>query len=244
METILNYLLVFAIFYPVTLFYIYLIPAGVFYYLFYLRNTDYERVTRIQNKKPTKESIKREIVNSMISVAFYTIMTILLYEAWKLGYTKVYLDFSEHSLSYTIASLFIIIALHDTYFYWTHRFMHWPPVFKYFHRTHHLSVTPTPWAIYSFQPMEMFVQFGIHLLVIFFVPAHPVVLVLWLTYNNIVNAGGHCGHEFFPDRMKNHWFFKWNNCVEHHDLHHSRFNCNYGLNFNFWDRWMGTHELG
>lgn len=238
--TVLDYLLIFVVLYPVALFYFYLIPAGVFYYFFYLRSTEFEKATRIQKKQPSIKSIKREILNSSASMAFYTIMTIVLYEAWERGYTKVYLEVSEYSLVYTIASLLIIVALHDTYFYWTHRFMHCKPVFKYFHRTHHLSTTPTPWAIYSFQPLEMVVQFGIHLLVIFFVPAHPVVLVLWLTYNNLVNAGGHCGHEFFSPGMKNHWFFKWNNSVEHHDLHHSKFNYNYGLNFNFWDRWMGT----
>ena len=51
---------------------------------------------------------------------------------------------------------------------------------------------------------------------------------------------GHLGHEFLPPGFNRHWFFKWQTPVTHHDLHHSKVNCNYGLYFNIWDRVMGT----
>jgi sterol desaturase/sphingolipid hydroxylase (fatty acid hydroxylase superfamily) len=56
----------------------------------------------------------------------------------------------------------------------------------------------------------------------------------------VVNTAGHCGFEFLPKKFTRHWFFKWQNPVTHHDMHHSKFNCNYGLYFNIWDRIMGT----
>jgi sterol desaturase/sphingolipid hydroxylase (fatty acid hydroxylase superfamily) len=34
----------------------------------------------------------------------------------------------------------------DAYFYGTHRLMHHPCLVRYFHRTHHRSVTPTGFA--------------------------------------------------------------------------------------------------
>jgi len=32
------------------------------------------------------------------------------------------------------------------------------------------------------------------------------------------------------------------NTSTHHNMHHQRSNCNYGLYFNFWDRVMGTND--
>ncbi|NBW42885.1 MAG: hypothetical protein EBR29_03555, partial [Sphingobacteriia bacterium] len=32
----------------------------------------------------------------------------------------------------------------------------------------------------------------------------------------------------------------WVNTSRHHNLHHARFQGNYGLYFLIWDRWMGT----
>jgi sterol desaturase/sphingolipid hydroxylase (fatty acid hydroxylase superfamily) len=101
-------------------------------------------------------------------------------------------------------------------------------------------VTPTPWAVYRFQPAETIIQFAFYPLILLVIPIHVGVLIIFLTYNILVNTGGHAGFEFIPDRMKNHWFFKWSNCVTHHDIHHSKFNFNFGLYFNFWDRLMGT----
>lgn len=239
-DSILYYLKIYAVIFPVLVLYFYLIPSGGFYYFFYLKEKRLGKKTRIQQRKPSGKAIKREIISSLKSLAFFSLMTLIIYEAWKRGQTAIYTDISEYPLGYTIMSFFLLILLHDTYHYWAHRFMHWKPVYKYIHKEHHRSVTPTAWATFTFQPLEMVLQFGIFMLIAFFVPAHPVVLLLFVSYDNFVNAGGHAGHEFVPAWMKKHWFFKWNNCVEHHDLHHSKFNYNYGLYFNVWDRLMGT----
>ena len=223
----LNYLIIFVILYLIVLLYFYFIPAGFLYYLFYIKRPGKLKSHKIQNKLPTKNSIKREIKSSLGSMVVFTLMGFTMFELWKSGFTKVYVDVSEHSIVYTILSFFLLLVLHDTYFYWMHRFMHWQPVYKYFHRLHHLSVTPTPWAVYAFQPLESFIQFVIPPLIIFIVPLHPAVIALFYTYNILVNTGGHSGHEFIPDWVKKHWLLKWNNSVTHHDLHHSKFNFNY-----------------
>jgi sterol desaturase/sphingolipid hydroxylase (fatty acid hydroxylase superfamily) len=121
----------------------------------------------------------------------------------------------------------LAMFLHDTYFYATHRLMHTRALFRLLHSCHHKSITPTPWAILSFQPLETIFQFGFFALLVLFVPMHPAVLLAYLFYDELVNAAGHSGHEFIP-------------AVTHHDLHHSKFHCNYGHYFNLWDRLMGT----
>lgn len=230
---------VYLILLPLVLLYFYFIPAGIFYYFFYKRTLN-SAIPKIQSRYPSDKSIINEIKGSVLSLVLFSFLGTLLYEIWKHDYTKIYFSLSEHSLGYTILSFFILLILHDSYFYWVHRFMHLTRLYKYVHKLHHKSVTPTPWAVYRFQPLETIIQFAIYPLILVFIPIHIGVLALFLTYNILVNTGGHTGFEFIPQWMRNHWFFKWSNSVTHHDIHHSKFNYNFGLYFNFWDRIMGT----
>jgi sterol desaturase/sphingolipid hydroxylase (fatty acid hydroxylase superfamily) len=88
--------------------------------------------------------------------------------------------------------------------------------------------------------LETISQFGFFALVIFFVPLHPATLLAYLLFDGIVNAAGHCGHEFVAPASQKHWLLKYLNAVTHHDLHHSRFRYNFGQYFNILDRVFGT----
>src|SRR5690606_27138845 len=138
--------------------------------------------------------------------------------------------------------LLACMLLHDTYFYWTHRFMHWKPVFKYFHLGHHRSVSPTPWAIYAFQPLEAVTQFLGIMLIVIVLPLHPLMLLAFLWWDTIVNTAGHTGYEMVPTWIARHPLFRWFNTVNHHDAHHTNFRVNFGSFFNVWDRLMGTFD--
>ena len=81
--------------------------------------------------------------------------------AAKNGLTQVYEPINKYGYGYYFFSILLMIVLHDTYFYWTHRAMHWKPLFKWVHKTHHLSINPTPFAAYAFHPIEAVVEIGI-----------------------------------------------------------------------------------
>ena len=54
---------------------------------------------------------------------------------------------------------------------------------------------------------------------------------------------GHSGVEFHPRQ----WVdtpLDLMTTTTHHDMHHQKFNGNYGLYFTWWDRWMGTEFPG
>jgi sterol desaturase/sphingolipid hydroxylase (fatty acid hydroxylase superfamily) len=194
----------------------------------------------IQNRWPTHEGIQREIRLSLVTIAIFAAMGTVLYEMYLADLTSVYRPFSKYPIYFPL-SVLLCALLHDTYFYWTHRLMHWRPLFKYMHAGHHRSVTPTPWATYAFQPAEAVVQFtGIMLLVIF-VPLSPLALFLFLWWDTMMNTAGHTGFEVVPRRVSNHWLFHFFNTVTHHDNHHTNMRVNYGSFFNIWDRVMGTH---
>ena len=218
----------------------YFLPAGQFYYKYHLRPDPSHELHPIQSRRPTRSGIWREVRLSVVTIAIFAALATLLLELWKADKTSVYLNPHEFSLAYLPFSFVLCLVLHDTYFYWTHRFMHWRPVFPYIHLGHHRSVSPTPWAIYAFQPLEAIIQFcGIILLVVF-VPLHPLVLLAFLSYDTLVNTAGHTGYELVPKAISSHWLFKPFNTVTHHDTHHTNVRVNFGSFFNIWDRIMGT----
>ncbi len=51
-----------------------------------------------------------------------------------------------------------MLAAHDFYFYWIHRWMHAPALYRFFHEVHHRSFNPTPGAAFSFHPLEVLLE--------------------------------------------------------------------------------------
>jgi lathosterol oxidase len=69
-------------------------------------------------------------------------------------FTLVYYPANKYGWPYYIISIVLMIALHDTYYYWTHRLLHWKKIFRYVHKVHHLSLNPTPFSAYALHPVE------------------------------------------------------------------------------------------
>lgn len=218
----------------------YLFFAGFAYLLFYVWNKKSFYRFKIQLRFPKRENISTEIKYSFISIFIFSLLiagTVLLS---RFGYTRIYKNFSQHSVWYFIASIFIAILIHDTYFYWTHRLMHWKKIFPYVHRIHHLSHNPTPLAAYSFHPAEAIIEAGIIPVMAFVIPIHPAALGIFSLYSILMNIMGHLGYELFPAKFANSHWIKWHNSSTHHNMHHHYSKCNYGLYFSIWDRMMGT----
>jgi sterol desaturase/sphingolipid hydroxylase (fatty acid hydroxylase superfamily) len=132
--------------------------------------------------------------------------------------------------------------LHDAWFYWTHRLMHHPRVFPWSHRTHHLSVAPTPWSAYSFSATEALVQALYLPVVLLVLPAHQTVIFLWMIWMVLRNVMGHSGTELLPRAWIAGWWGRWLTTTLHHEMHHAHGRYNYGLYFVWWDRWCGTEH--
>ncbi len=218
----------------------YLFPCGHAYYVYFLHSNEEKEKRRIQDRRPTRSGIAREVKMSLQAILIFSVMCTGLFEMYKAGMTSIYWDTFAYPLYYLPISFFICLVLHDTMFYWSHRFMHWRPVFKYFHAGHHKSVSPSPWAIFAFQPLEAILQFACLSLIVIFVPLKPIVLLAYLSYDSMINIAGHTGYEMIPNWMSKHWMFRGFNNVTHHDNHHTNMRYNYGAFFNVWDRWMGT----
>jgi lathosterol oxidase len=197
---------------------------------------------KISGKGPRPWQISRELRHSLRSIVVYGLVDIpLVYAAWS-GWTRLYSHIDQYGWAWYVASIGVMIVIHDAYFYWTHRTMHHKLFYRWMHRTHHLSTDPTPWAAYAFSPAEAFVQAGIAPVIIFTVPVHPTAFALFMFWQISFNVFGHNGYEIYP-----RWFLRTPlgfilNTPTHHNLHHEKFRGNYGLYFNVWDRLMGTNR--
>lgn len=219
---------------------IYMIPAGLFH-LLYHKKEKFSQI-KIQPKTASNEDIKREILLSCSSILIFAIGATITLQFVLKGYSLLYYNWSEYPFYYHILSFFFCLLLHDTYFYWSHRFMHWKPIFKYFHKGHHRSMVPTAWASLAFQPLEAIVQLGTFILIIFVIPLHPIVFGIYIIYDTIVNTAGHNGYELVPKWFSKAPILKYGNTVGHHEYHHIDFKSNFGAFYNIWDRIMGTFK--
>ncbi len=220
----------------------YLAFATPLFLLFYVWKKRAFFKYKIQQKYPNNKNIIREIGYSLLSIGIFSLVSSVVFILRRHGYTKIYYHLSDHSTAYFIFSVIAFIVVHDTYFYWGHRFMHWKKIYLYVHKIHHLSSNPTPWAAFAFHPLEAFVEVGILPIMVFLIPLHPLAIVIWLLYQFGMNVLGHLGFELYPSGFVSHKITKWHNTSTHHNMHHKYVTSNYGLYFNFWDRIMGTNH--
>ncbi len=217
----------------------YLFGAGLVSLVLYWWLRDFSAMHRIQSRRPSRTDYCREIRHSIATVSVYASIALVTLALIDSGKSKMYAQLQEYPTWYLPVSIVMLLVLQDAYFYWVHRLMHHPKLFKYFHRVHHLSLTPTPWAAYSFAVPEAALMACFVPLAIQILPVHSVALFIFLLIMILRNAMGHSGIEFHPQGWVDSPLDVLTT-VTHHDLHHQKFTGNFGLYFTWWDRWMGT----
>lgn len=187
------------------------------------------------------KQVRSEIGWSLASAAIYGVPAGVVAWGWQQhGWTRIYTDPQAWPLWWLPVSLLLYLFLHDTWFYWTHRWMHWPAVFRAAHAVHHASRPPTAWTAMSFHPIEAITGAAVVPALVFFIPVHIGVLGLVLAIMTVMGITNHMGWEMFPRVLVNSRLGGWLITASHHQRHHEHYPCNYGLYFRFWDRLCGT----
>ena len=125
------------------------------------------------------------------------------------------------------------------HFYWIHRLLHWPPLYRLAHSLHHRNTNVGPWSGLSMHPVEHVLFFSsvlIHLVV----PAHAVHILFHLQHQALTAATSHTGFEGLLVKDRNRLALG----TFHHQMHHRYFECNYGNLEVPWDRWFGSFHDG
>jgi sterol desaturase/sphingolipid hydroxylase (fatty acid hydroxylase superfamily) len=185
--------------------------------------------------------IRREIGWSLASAVIYGAPAGLLAWGWREhGWTRVYTDVGDWALWWLPASILVYLLLHDSWFYWTHRWMHRPRLFRAAHAVHHASRPPTAWAAMSFHPLEALTGAVVIPALVLVIPIHVAALFAVLAVMTVMGVTNHMGWEIFPRRLVEGPAGAWLITASHHQRHHREYRCNYGLYFRLWDRLFGT----
>ena len=136
----------------------------------------------------------REVRWSLLSAVIYGVPAGIVAWGWQArGWTRIYSDAGTFPLWYLPVSVLLYLAAHDTWFYWTHRWMHRPRLFRIAHAVHHASRPPTAWAAMSFHPWEALTGAVVIPALVFLIPIHVGALACVLTIMTVMGVGNHMG---------------------------------------------------
>ncbi|MGZ3687106.1 MAG: sterol desaturase family protein [Bdellovibrionota bacterium] len=221
----------------------YTVVAGGAYLALSLAPRAWVIARRIQSVDLKTEDVLRELKYSLLTILIYGAIFAGVFNSVVRPHTQLYFDWRERGPLWLALSVLILILIHDTYFYWMHRFLHTTPLFRWTHRVHHLSTNPTPLASQAFHWLEALFEMLWIVPIFFLIPLTPNALITFSLFSLAYNVYGHLSVEIFQKRWGTTPLLNWLNTSTHHNGHHRFFNRNYGLYFLMWDRWMGTERL-
>ena len=166
-----------------------------------------------------------------------TAYQVLILWAMANGYAPT-ITFADNPVWF-IAALVLLPIWSAFHFYWVHRLLHVPFMYRHFHSLHHRNVNVGPWSGMSMHPVEHLLYHST-LLIHCLVPLHPIHLVYGVVYNGPGAAMTHTGYEDLLIKDKRQLALG----TFYHQLHHRYYECNYGNQEMPWDRWFGTFHNG
>jgi sterol desaturase/sphingolipid hydroxylase (fatty acid hydroxylase superfamily) len=220
----------------------YLLIAGMFYGVFYLWFPKQWEQRKINSREYKPNQFKKEVIWSTVTALIFALSGAVLLVLWQKGYTKVYTDWHQYPLWWLPLSLVIAMVVHETYYYWLHRWMHNPRIFRVVHQVHHESNITSPWTAFSFHPLEGLLQAIFLPVLLLVLPMHLYIILAQLTIMTFSSVINHLDIEVYPRRFHKNILGRWLIGATHHSLHHKQFKYNFGLYFTFWDKWKKTES--
>ncbi|MEO9781244.1 MAG: sterol desaturase family protein [Sedimentitalea sp.] len=172
------------------------------------------------------------------SVVFWTGWSILYFYVAANGWVPT-LDSIGASPIWFVLFFFVLRFWQSFHFYWIHRLIHFPWLFKRVHSLHHRNVNVGPWSGLAMHPVEGFLYFS-GLLIHFVLPSHPIHVIFHMFSLSLGALYSHAGFDKLLVRGKA--TIKAGSF--HHQLHHRFFECNYGSEEMPLDRWFGSFHDG
>jgi len=136
------------------------------------------------------------------------------------------------TFQWVLLELVVFILVEEVGFYYAHRMLHHPFLYKTLHKRHHEWISPIAvTAIYCHPIEHMLSNLLPPLLGPIVMGSHTATVWLWLTIVTLSTLNAHSGYHFpfFPS-------------PEAHDFHHLKFNQNFGM-LGVLDRLHGTDTL-
>jgi ferredoxin-NADP reductase/sterol desaturase/sphingolipid hydroxylase (fatty acid hydroxylase superfamily) len=186
-------------------------------------------------KRAGCSQIKNEIISTIFVIMINVLFLSVIFWLRDNGYSQFYTETGKYGLWFEFFTFIVVFLISDTWFYWAHRALHHPKIYKYIHAVHHQSLDTNPFTSYSFHVIEGILLTLWIIPVALFFPVSLFSLGLNQGIGLFNNIKSHLGYEFYPKFFAR--VFPLNMLVTstNHNLHHTRYNGNYGLQIRFWD---------
>lgn len=211
-------------------------------------------VKSVQKGQRRKGQVTAEALYSIGPLAVKAGIWALVEQLYQRGYTRLYTGWPPNAwqAAYMLLAVVILDYLHDAWFYWTHRLLHWKPLYVHVHAVHHTSTVPTAFTGYSFHVVEAVIVFANEVLVCFLLPLHAGLHRAYHLFTTVIHEGGHAGYEVSPfvptlEQLASLVILGKRPCsalntVRHHDMHHRFPRTHFSLYMTHWDFLCGTEH--
>ena len=134
------------------------------------------------------------------------------------------------------------MLVEDTTFFWSHKLLHHPAIYRHIHKQHHEYKTTIGIASEYCHPFEYVFSNIIPTALgpqILGMRCHFFTLLMWFALRTGETIDGHCGYDFSwsPYRL-----LPFSGGAQYHDYHHSHNVGNYSSFFTFWDTICGSNR--
>ncbi|MFN6120592.1 MAG: sterol desaturase family protein [Actinomycetes bacterium] len=217
----------------------FVIPLFVLVWIVFRATLEHRKVQKRQRADAAQW--RRELKWSFVSQIVFGVVAVAVGVLVQLAMGGPVVDLSAWTSPAAVVVLVLAgVVFDDAFFYWSHRALHTPRLYRRFHLVHHRSVDVNPLTSFSFHPVEAAINAAPLTLGAALFGLHPTVLVLWGYLSLLNNLLGHLGFEWMPRWAQRLPIVRLKTPSAHHNLHHERVRGNYGLYFTFWDRIAGT----
>lgn len=217
----------------------YLILSYGFYYLLY-RIAPKFLSRRLVLAQPKQHDIGHDSRKSLVIVVVYSVVAWLTLQLIFNGYSQVYFSPLEYGWVYLVASVFLMMIIHDAYFFWMHYLLHTRWLYRRVHYVHHQSKNPTPMSAQCFHPVEGIIEAGVYPLAALALPMNIYALLVFYGVVFFFASYGHSGLELSNRRLATSRWTSWMATATFHTMHHRTGKFHFGLYFTVWDRLLGT----
>ncbi|RSK36076.1 sterol desaturase family protein [Hymenobacter metallilatus] len=191
-----------------------------------------------QRQRADGRQIRSELRHALGTLLVGALFASVVLYLSSLGYTRIYTRFEEHPV-WSVAGFFVLLLLDDTWFYWMHRLLHRPWLYRWVHRVHHQSVDVNPFSSLSFHWLEPVLLSAWIVPAACIIPIYAPVLGLVQLWGLLDNVKAHLGYELYPAGFNRGWL-RFFTSSTHHNMHHRKVRGNYGVHLRIWDRLLGT----